>query len=205
MIDEEMGLKVPVREFASKRVYGEFKPAAHSPLYKPDGRHTMIRATTDEKFDIEIVISSKFDFKGQRYVRAKVEFDGGVRTVSKHIFNNSIRSLNGRKRVFKHQFRATKGLKDCQWMFLGFAFGELNVDKDLVLSAEEEAKQAANRGTIKVTLQRGWAVRTEEEKPADVNNQRIPSLKTSQIVVTQHCKTHGFKYEESKLGDEMRS
>lgn len=127
MIDDEMGLKVHVREFAGKRIYRESKPATQSPLYKPDRRHTMIRATTDEKFDVEIVISSKFDFKGQRYVRAKVEFDGGVRTVSKHIFNNCIRSLNGRERVFKHQFRATKGLKDGQWMYFGFAFGELRV------------------------------------------------------------------------------
>jgi hypothetical protein len=134
MIDDEMGLKVHVREFTSKRIYGEFRLATQSPLYKLDKRHMMIRATTDEKFDIEILISSKFDFKGQRYVRAKVEFDGGVRPVSKHVFNNSIRSVNGREREFKHHFQAIKGQKDGQWMYLGFAFGELKIDKGLVLS-----------------------------------------------------------------------
>ena len=104
MIDDEMGLKVRVREFASKQIYGEFKPAPQSPLYKADKRHRMIPATTDEKFDIEIVLSSKFDFKGQRYVRAKVEFDGGVRTISKHIFNNSIRSVKSGERELKYHF-----------------------------------------------------------------------------------------------------
>ena len=199
MIDDEEGLKVRVREFASKGIYGEFKPATQSPLYKADKRHRMIPATTDEKFDIEVVLSSKFDFKGQRYVRAKVEFDGGVRTISKHIFNNSIRSVKSGERELKYHFQAIKGQKDGQWVYLGFTFGELKVDKDLVLSPEEEAKHAANCSTIKVTLQRGWAVCTEEDTPEDTNIQRIPSLKTSEKVVVKHCKTHGFKYEKSHL------
>jgi hypothetical protein len=194
MIDGGNGLEVRVRTSREKRTYPESRIAAQSPLYTGDIRHRMIPATTDEKFEVQVVITNKFDFKGQRYVRAKVDFDGSVRATSKYIFNNSIRNRGQNDGTFKHSFSTMKGQKNGEWMYFGFTFGALEIVKDLVLSAEEEAKQAANRGTIKVTLQRGWAVRTEEDA-AVKNLWPIPSLKTAEKVAVEHCKTHGFKYE----------
>ena len=195
MIDSGSGLEVRVRTFVGKKTIPEAKISDQSPLYISDKRHRMIPATNNERFEVQVVVTNKFDFKGYRYVRARVDFDGGVRTISKYVFNNSIRSRGPNAGSFKHTFTNLKGRRNGQWMYLGFAFGALEIDKDLVLDAEQESKQAAAFGTIKVTFQRGWTLRTDADVGAYTTPQTVPSLKTSRKVVVEHQKTHGFKYE----------
>lgn len=193
MREESIGLAARVRPSSSKRLYSEFIASPKSLLYKPDRRHRLITATTDERYEVEAEVMNNFDFRGYRYVRVLVIFDGGVRTVSKYIYNNAIRSYRGEsKAAYKYTFKSTKEKKDGQWMNLGFAFGELKVDENKVFSPDEEAKEAQDRGTIKIIFQRGHAVHTEEGTPDEIESP-TPCLKTSAKVIKKHCKTHGFK------------
>ena len=194
MIDEFTNLQVRVRDFRTQARCKEYNISPQSPLYTKDARHQMIVATANKRFDIELSLLKDFNFKGCRYVRAKVDLDGGVLTMSKHILNNAIRQREGNDSCYKYQFRYMKGRKaDGTWTNFGLAFADLMADARLVLSTEEVAKQATNRGKITVTVQRGHALRTEEETPEDVKYKPLPSSYTSEKVIKEHYKTHSFK------------
>ena len=103
MIDADQGLEFRVKLWANKETLGEYKLSPQSPLYMGDPRHRMINAKTDQQFQVEVVITKDFNFKGARYVRALVEFDGGTRSVTEHVYNNSIRNRGDRKHAYtKH-------------------------------------------------------------------------------------------------------
>lgn len=197
MIDGLNGLEARVRIFKGKKICPESKISNQSPLYTGDARHRMIQATTDERFEVQVVVTNNFDFKDQKYVRAKLDLDGDARTLSKHIANNSVRRRGKSDgNSVKYSLSTMKGWRDDECVCFGFGFGALEVVPDLVLNAGAEARQAQNRGTIKLTLQRGSAERTKEGAAfEDINLQPVPSLATSERIVVEHCKTHGLKYE----------
>lgn len=67
------------------------------------------------------------------------------------------------------------------------------MDENINMPADEAAKEALSRGSIIVTLQRGSAIRTEfnlDDEPAIVP---MRSLKTSEKVIKDYCKTHAVK------------
>lgn len=193
MFDTEHGVEVRVQLWATKQTLGESKPSPQSALYIDDRRHRMIEAKTDQRFQIEFVITKNFDFKGCKYLRALVEVDGGIRSLSKHVFNNCIRSHGIKKGQSSYHMSTLRTSNSGSWKNLGFAFAQLKPDQNINMTAEEAVKEALARGNITVTIQRGSAIRSDFDPDDEPVLASMRSLKTSEKVINEHCKTHSFK------------
>lgn len=152
----------------------------------------MIEAKTDQRFQIEVVVTKDFDFLGCRYVRALVEIDGGIRALSKHIFHNRT-GPNSRKNRHSHSLSTLRPSNSGSWENFGFAFAELKQDDTIVLAADEALKEAMQRGKITVTLQRGSAICSSFDPDDEPKLPAMRSLKVSKKVIQDQHKTHSFK------------
>lgn len=192
MIDPDQGTEVRVQLWATKQTLGESRPSPQSPLYLPDPRHRMIEAKTDQRFQIEVVITKNFDFQSCRYVRALDEIDSGTRTLSKHIFNNRI-GANAKKHRHSYHLSTLRTSNGGSWKNFGFAFPELKQDDSIDLTADAAAKEALQRGKITVTLQRGSTICTAFDPDDEPRHPPMLSMKVSKKVIKDQCKTHGFR------------
>ena len=119
---------------------------------------------------------------GARDVRALVELDGGVRTMSKHIYKSAlaIGSVKGTSITRLSTFYTVNGNHRQN---LGFAFAQLKADGSIKHTSEEATKEALNRGTITVTIQRGGALRSQYNPQNEPQLPAMPSLETSEKVI----------------------
>ena len=131
MLDEESGVEAYVTPYGLEHNdhYHDWQAPVDTPLHSGDKNQCYIEAVTDERFVVQVVLPTKFDFKRAPEVKITMDIDNGTVSIFSLVKDTQpwteptvTRLRQSRKRIGN----------ECK--LVSFTFGQLNLGTEHVSS-----------------------------------------------------------------------
>ncbi|SMY28468.1 unnamed protein product [Zymoseptoria tritici ST99CH_1A5] len=208
MIDIANGIEViisPYNETEPTDPYHEWKAPRKNKKLFADGRNeSYIEAVHNERFGMEMILHTHFDWHGAPQVQISVVIDGG--TLDACVVVRRPSDWKTKPKALRVPFMSYYGKIDGQTRVCGSRFSELEaVDDPGLLSKDEEDMEVSLRGKILVTFQRGTTAGKRERKQDSgaLEDPLVLPDKTNKVVALDNGRSHAVQMLDLGAADSV--